>query len=123
MTSERPVFLLEYLDVVLVVLGALIMIPIGVSASGYGIGAGAWIALRLAGVAMERIPSLHRDQRTDLTTRLGYMLSRLFLLALAVVLARSSGGKDAGLAALIVIVVAFTVQLFTSAVTRPRRPA
>lgn len=123
MTSERPVFLLEYLDVVLVVLAAPIVIPIGVSPAGYGIGAGAWIVLRLAGITMERIPSLHRDQRADLTTRLGYMLSRLFLLALAVVLARSSGGKDAGLAALIVIVVAFTVQLFTSAVARPRRPA
>ena len=123
MESERPSLLLEYLDVVLVVLGAPITILIGVSASGYGIGAGAWIVLRIAGVLIERVPSLHRDQRTEVTTRLGYMLSRLFLLALAVVLARSSGGRDAGLTALVVIAVAFTVQLFTSAVTRPRRPA
>lgn len=123
MESERPAFLLEYLDVVLLVLGAPITILIGVSATGYGIGAGAWIVLRLAGVLVERTPALHRDQRTEISTRLGYMLSRLFLLALAVVLARSSGGRHAGLTALVVIVVAFTVQLFTSAIARPRRPA
>jgi hypothetical protein len=49
------------------------------------------------------------------------MLGRLFLLALAVVLARSDGGRAGGLTALIVIVVAFTVQLAVSAITRPRR--
>lgn len=121
MASERPVFLLSYLDAVLVVLGAPIMIAIGVSATGYGIGGGAWIALRAAGVALDRIPALHADARTEISARLGYMLGRLFLLALAVVLARSDGGRAGGLTALIVIVVAFTVQLAVSAITRPRR--
>jgi hypothetical protein len=41
-------------------------------------------------------------------------------LALTIVLARRGGGKDDGLAALAVIVFAFTVQLGTSALTRPR---
>ena len=50
------------------------------------------------------------------------MLSRLFLLAIAVIIARSQVGRDAGLTALVVIVVAFTVQLAVSATTRPRRP-
>ncbi len=119
--SERPVFLLEYLDVVLLVLGAPIMIAIGVSATGYAIGAGAWIVLRAVGVVLERASALHRDARTEVGTRLGYMLGRLFLLALAVIVARTSGGRDAGLAALGVVVFAFTVQLFISAVNRPRR--
>jgi hypothetical protein len=48
------------------------------------------------------------------------MLGRLFLLALAIVLARNSGGRNDGLAALVVIVVAFTVQLAVSALNRPR---
>ena len=121
--SERPARLLEYFDVALLVVGAPIMILIGVSASGYGIGAGAWIVLRAVGVLVERTPALHRDARTEISTRLGYMLSRLFLLALAVVLARSSSGRDAGVAALVVIVVAFTLQLAVSAIARPRRPA
>ena len=122
MPSDRPALLLSYLDVALVILAAPIMIAIGVSASGYGIGAGAWLVLRGAGELLERSAGLHRDARTDVSVRLGYMLGRLFLLALAVILARSSGGRDAGLTALLVIVFAFTVQLALSAINRPRRP-
>jgi hypothetical protein len=97
------------------------MIAIGVSAKGYAIGAGAWIVLRAAGAVLERNEALHANPRTDINVRLGYMLTRLFLLALAVILARTQGGRDAGLAALVVITVAFTVQLAVSAMTRPRR--
>jgi hypothetical protein len=121
--SERPAVLLGYFDVALVVVAAPIMILIGASGAGYGIGAGAWLVLRAAGVALERSTALHRDARTEISARLGYMLSRLFLLALAVVLARTSSGRDAGLTALVVIVVAFTVQLAVSAIARPGRAA
>jgi len=115
--------MLAYLDAVLVALAAPIMIAIGASALGYGAGGGAWLLLRAAGSWIERVPALHRDARTDVGTRLAYMLARLFLLALAVILARSQGGRGAGLTALVVIVVAFTVQLAVSAITRPRRGA
>jgi hypothetical protein len=111
--------LVTYLDVILVVLAAPIMLLIGVPAEGYLIGAGAWIALRAAGVAVERA-AVGQELRTQVSLRLGYMLGRLFLLALAIVLARSGGGRNDGLAALVVIVVAFTVQLAVSALNRPR---
>ena len=121
MTSESAVpALLRYFDVVLIVVAAPIMIAIGVSAGGYAIGGGAWIALRAAGEVLERNPALHANARTDVSVRLGYMLSRLFLLAIAVIIARSQLGRNAGLTALVVIVVAFTVQLAVSATTRPR---
>jgi hypothetical protein len=122
MTSEsaQPA-LLRYFDVVLIVVAAPIMIAIGVSAGGYAVGGGAWIALRAAGEVLERNAALHANPRTDVSVRLGYMLSRLFLLAIAVIIARSQLGRDAGLTALVVIVVAFTVQLAVSATTRPRR--
>jgi hypothetical protein len=121
MTSERPLpVLLRYFDVVVIVVAAPIMLAIGVSSGGYAIGAGAWIVLRAAGEVLERNKALHADPRIDVSVRLGYMLGRLFLLAIAVILARSAGGRDAGLAALAVIVVAFTIQLAISAVTRPR---
>jgi hypothetical protein len=121
MTSERPLpVLLRYFDVVVIVVAAPIMIAIGVSAAGYAVGAGAWIVLRAAGEVLERNKALHADPRTEVSVRLGYMLGRLFLLAIAVILARTQGGRDAGLAALAVIVVAFTIQLAISAITRPR---
>ena len=112
---------IEYLDVVLVVLAAPIVVLTGASALGYGIGAGAWLVLRAAGVGVERAATASGDARRSISIRMGYMLGRLFLLALAVVLARKDEGQHAGLAALIVVAVAFTVQLATSAVSRPRR--
>jgi hypothetical protein len=114
--SAPPI--VAYLDVVLVVLAAPIMLLIGVPAAGYLIGGGAWIALRAVGVAVERAAGA-RELRAQVSLRLGYMLGRLFLLALAIVLARSSSRND-GLAALVVIVGAFTVQLAVSALNRPR---
>jgi hypothetical protein len=119
---DRPeLSLVRYLDVVLLVVAAPIMILIGVSAAGYALGAGAWIVLRLAGVAVERLAAATKEPGRQIGIRLGYMLGRLFLLALAVILARKQSGQDAGLTALVVIVFAFTVQLAVSAIGRPRR--
>lgn len=112
---------LAWLDVVLVIVAAPIMILIGVSAVGYAVGAGAWIVLRLVGVAVERIAADAHEPGRQIGIRLGYMLGRLFGLALAVILARKGSGQDAGLTALAVIVFAFTVQLAVSAINRPRR--
>ena len=119
-TSDGHVALLAYLDVVLVVVAAPIMLLIGVPAVGYLVGAGAWIALRAVGVVIDRvIPSLH-DPKAEITLRLAYLLGRLFLLAIAVILVRNGAGRDDGLTALLVIVFAFTTQLVTSFLTRPR---
>jgi hypothetical protein len=110
--------IVQYFDVALVVLAAPIMLLIGVPALGYAIGAGAWLALRAVGVAVERAADATEDVRSQIGLRLGYMLGRLFGVALAVVIARRSGTQDDGLTALVVIAVAFTVQLATSALTR-----
>ena len=111
---------MRYLDVVVLALAAPILLLIGAPAGGYGIAAGAWIALRAVGVGVERAAGAARDQRTEISLRLGYMLGRLFALALVIVLVRQDVGRDAGLTALLVIVGAFTIQLALSAVNRPR---
>jgi hypothetical protein len=115
-----PLPLIAYLDVVLVVLAAPIALLTGVSALGYGIGGGAWLVLRAVGVAVERMAISSTDARQQISLRMAYMLGRLFLLALAVILARRDS-QNAGLAALIVVVVAFTIQLATAAMSGPRR--
>jgi hypothetical protein len=121
-TSDGHLMPLAYLDVVLLVVAAPIMLLIGVPAVGYLVGAGAWIVLRAVGVAIERvIPSL-RDPRGEVTLRLAYLLGRLFTLAIAVILVRNGAGRDDGLTALIVVVFAFTTQLVLSFLTRPNRP-
>ena len=113
--------LLRYFDVALLLIAAPIMLLIGVPAAGYGIAAGAWIVLRAVGVVVDRSAAAAHDARLEVTLRLGYMLGRLFALALVIVLVRQGEGRDAGLTALIVIVSAFTVQLAVSALTRPNR--
>ena len=113
--------LLRYFDVALLVVAAPIMLLIGVPAAGYGIAAGAWIALRGVGLAVERSANAVHDARVEITLRLGYMLGRLFALALVIILVRQDEGRDAGLTALLVIVIAFTVQLAVSALTRGNR--
>jgi hypothetical protein len=110
--------ILRYFDVALVVLAAPIMLLIGVPALGYAIGGGAWLALRAVGVPVERAANSAGEQRTQIGLRLGYMLGRLFGLAIAVVIARRSGTSNDGLTALVVVAVAFTAQLAASALTQ-----
>ena len=117
----EPLVLLRYFDVALLLVAAPILILIGVSAVGYGVGAGAWIALRVVGVGVDRYASNIKELGRSAGLRLGYMLGRLFALAIAVILVRRADGQGAGLTCLAVVVAAFTVQLAVSAVTRPRR--
>jgi hypothetical protein len=121
-TSDGPAALLAYLDVVLVIVAAPIMLLIGAPAVGYLVGAGAWIVLRAVGVLVDRVVPSLRDPRGEITLRLAYLLGRLFLLAIAVIVVRNGSGRDDGLTALLVIVFAFTTQLLTSFLTRPARP-
>jgi hypothetical protein len=68
---------------------------------------------------VERYASATTEASRSIGIRLGYMLARLFVLAIVVILVRKGDGQDAGLAALAVIVFAFTIQLAVSAVARP----
>jgi phosphotransferase system glucose/maltose/N-acetylglucosamine-specific IIC component len=112
---------LRYFDVVLIAVAAPIMLLIGVPAVGYLLGAGAWIALRAVGVGVERIASATSDTGRQISLRMTFMFSRLFLLALAVIAARGTSKND-GLTALVVIAVAFTLSLAVMAGTRPGSP-
>ena len=109
---------LSYLDVVVLVVAAPIMLLIGVPAVGYLVGAGVWIALRAVGVAVERLIVATQDPQREVGLRLGYLLGRLFLLAIAVILVRNGSGRDDALTALLVIVFAFTTQLVITFLTR-----
>jgi hypothetical protein len=121
--DTEQVTLLRYLDVALLIVAAPILILIGVPASGYLIATGAWIVLRLVGVAIDRAAPLGGPVSREVTFRLSYLMGRLFILAIVVILVRKDAGRDAGLTALVVIVFAFTLQLLLSVGNRPQRPA
>jgi hypothetical protein len=118
--ADDAVTALAYLDVVVLIVAAPIMLLIGVPAVGYLVGAGVWIALRALGVAVDRAVASIADPRRDVTLRLAYLLGRLFTLAIAVIVVRNSVGRDDGLTTLLVIVFAFTAQLVLSFLNRPR---
>jgi hypothetical protein len=120
-TSDGHLMPLAYLDVVLLVVAAPIMLLIGVPAVGYLVGAGAWIVLRAVGIGIDRVVPSLEDPRGEITLRLAYLMGRLFLLAIAVIVVRNGAGRNDGLTALLVIVFAFTIQLVTMFLTRPRR--
>jgi hypothetical protein len=121
--DTESVTLLRYLDVALLIVAAPIMLLIGVPASGYLIAAGAWIVLRLVGVAIDRAAAAGGPVSREVTLRLSYLMGRLLILAIVVILVRKDFGRDAGLTALFVIVFAFTLQLLLSVGNRPHRPA
>jgi hypothetical protein len=118
-SGDAPVPL-RYLDAVLLVVAAPILLLIGVPAVGYLAGAGSWLLLRAIGVGLERFLRQGTDARREISLRLAYLIARIFLLALAVILVRRGSGRDAGLTALLVIVFAFTIQLAISFAERPR---
>jgi hypothetical protein len=122
--QRQPLSVLAYMDIVLIVLAAPIMLLIGVPAAGYLAGAGVWIAFRALGVVVDRYAATARDPNQATAIKLGYMLGRLFTLAIAVIVVTNATSRDGGLACLLVIVFAFTVALATSALTRPasKRP-
>jgi hypothetical protein len=119
--AESPMPLLNYFDVAVLVVAAPILLLIGVPATGYLAGSASWIVLRAIGVGVERYAATTGVQGRELSIRLGYLMGRLFVLAMTVILVRKGSGRDEGLTALLVIVVAFTLQLAVSFANRPRR--
>jgi hypothetical protein len=77
--------------------------------------------LRVVQIGVNRYAGRLGDPKRELIVKqLIYPLVRIFLLALTVILIRREAGKDAGLTALILVVVAFTIQLAVSFAERPR---
>ena len=112
---------LRYIDVVLIAVAAPILLLIGVSAVGYGIAAGVWLALRVVEIGVNRYAAVLGDPKWQLIVKqLMFPLVRIFALALTVILIRRGDGKDAGLTALILLVLVFTIRFGMAFADRPR---
>ncbi|MBV9802314.1 MAG: hypothetical protein JO130_03965 [Solirubrobacterales bacterium] len=120
-TPHTPLTVRGLLDVVALVVAAPVLLAIGVPAEGYMIGAGAWIALRALGVAVDRAALAIGPSAGEIGLRLAYMLGRLFALALIIIAVRQGVSRGGGMTALLVIVFAFTVEFIIACVYRPRR--
>lgn len=111
-------FTLRYLDVCLVLATAPFVLVGGLPLAGYLIGAGAWLLTRLAAAFLQAQARRAGDVKVKAGLQLAGMMGRVWLVALAVILARVAGGKDDGIMAAALVLAAFTVYFAMSFVTR-----
>ena len=107
--SARPMHVLRYVDVALVLIAAVPALLLGVPALGYGVGGGAWVLQRALAAAELRMLGRLEDPRRWLGARLAAPFGRIWLLAGGIVAAGVLGGRADGLTAAIVIFCAYTI--------------
>ena len=100
--------ILQYVDVLLVVVAAPVAIALGASPLGYLIAAGAWVLQRVLQQLDRRwIAAKGADARFGLNLVDGF--GRIWLLAGAIVLAAVIGGRGDGLTAALVIFCVYSI--------------
>jgi hypothetical protein len=113
------VFFLRYLDVCLVLATGPFVLLAGLPALGYLLGAVAWLLTRVATAFAYARAREVPDAKVKAGLQVGAMMGRIWIVALAVIVARYAGGKDDGIMAAVLVLAAFTVYFATSFVTRP----
>jgi hypothetical protein len=119
MPTTDPLAFVRYLDVVIVVLAAPFILLTGAPVLGYAVGAVAWIATRIAGVAAERAAARRTDARTVAALNVAVLLGRVWVVGLSILAVGLAADREDGLMAALTALVAFTVYLATSLITRP----
>lgn len=111
-------FTLRYLDVCLVLATAPFVLAGGLPLTGYLIAAAAWVLTRLGAAFLQAQARRAGDMKIKAGLQLASMMGRVWIVALAVILARVAGGKDDGIMAAALMLAAFTVYFAMSFVTR-----
>jgi hypothetical protein len=112
------VVVLRYLDVCLVLATAPFVLLAGLPVGGYLIGAAAWILTRASTELMHAGARRTGDPKIKAGLHVAGMMSRIWLVALAIIVARFELGKDDAIMAAALDLAAFTVYFLMSFVTR-----
>jgi len=108
----------RYLDIGLVVVTAPVLVLAGAPALGIAVGAVAWILQRFAAVALEARARRVENVRVAVGLNLFSQFGRAWLVGLAILLVGQLSSHDDGLAAALLVLVAFTVYLATTLAMR-----
>jgi hypothetical protein len=119
---RAPMAVLRYLDVFLVLLSAPFILAAGMPLFGYAVGACAWLVTRLGAEALHARAQRSRDVRIRSGLMVGVMMGRVWIIVLAVILARYAGSKNDGVTAAVLVLAAFTVYFTLTLLTRGGRP-
>jgi hypothetical protein len=117
-TSQDPLTVLRYLDLVLLALALPVFLLAGFPLLGYAVGAGAWLVQRALRELLNRRAAASDDPRTVAGLLAGSMIARGWLVALAI-FGVGLSDADAGLAAGVLCIALFTVLLTSEMLTRP----
>ena len=115
-TVERRPAVLPYVDIVLVLIVAVPALAAGAPALGYAVGAAAWILARLTSIVVERRIANVGDVRHMLALGVAYKMARVWVLAIAIIVAGVAGARADGLTAALVIFGGFSVHFASSAI-------
>ena len=113
MPSSDPLILVRYADVLVVLLAAPFVILMGGPVLGYVVGAVAWIATRILGVAVERY-ARGRNAKQQVGLNFGALMGRAWILGITILVVGLAGEREDGLMAALLALVAFTVYLATT---------
>ncbi len=111
--TRSPLQLLQYLDVVLVVLATPVALALGAPAFGLLIAAGAWLVQRVLAHTDRRWIARARPSGSRLGLDIAESFVRIWLLVGAIVIAGAVGGRADGLAAALTIFAAYSVAFVT----------
>jgi hypothetical protein len=119
--------ILRYLDVVVVAVAAIPALALGAPVFGYVMGAGAWILQRVIQANEYRLTPRLKTARAQLGVHLGEAFGRIWLLAIAIVIAGVAGHRSDGLTCALVIFgsysIAFVIRVFSGPPPSPGRPS
>jgi hypothetical protein len=119
-SSERvTVNALQYLDVPVVVIGAIVAMLLGAPALGCTVGALGWILQRGVQLIDRRLTARIEDSLRRAGIRSAEGFGRIWLLAGAIIVAAVAGGRKDGLAAAIIICAAYSVALVIRLMSGP----
>lgn len=99
----------KFLDVPLVVIGAIIALVLGAPAFGVIVGACGWVLQRAVQVVDRRYTRKLRDPVKQVGINVTESFGRIWLMAGAIIVAGVAGGRRDGLAAAVLIFAAYTV--------------
>jgi hypothetical protein len=119
MPTNDPLFVVRYLDVVVVVLAAPFVVLMGAPVLGYVAAAVAWILSRALGVYVESRAKRLDNPRAIVGLNFSVLMGRAWLLGLTILLVGLEGTREDGLMAALLALVAFTIYFATSLLIRP----
>jgi hypothetical protein len=114
--------ILRYLDVAAVIVIAIPALALGAPVFGYVLGGGAWIVQRIVQVNDRNLTAKLTEPRQQLAANLFEAFGRIWLLAIAIIVAGVAGHRSDGLTAALVIFGAYSIAFVIRVLSGPPQP-